>query len=199
MRPDELRERILEYVDGVMDPAAAEEFRDYLSRHPEVARHVDQLRQTDRWLGMLEKDGVSGPGGDLAHVADAVLQRANDPLAAEESVDAVATVVTDGTGGARILRPRFVSRVASVAALLVISLGLWTLSRPDDVETQSGGTVSSTKLRPGEQELLEDPDFIANFELIQALDQLEEWSEVLDTEHEGVFFDAMTLEVIAGV
>jgi anti-sigma factor RsiW len=207
MKRDERLEKILAFVDGSMDEDERQEFLAALARDPDLEREVEEHRDTDRALGLLEEQPATREW--LGGLADAVLARAGGPDTVPDGDEALASPARpDAAPGTR--PPRLLAGALALAAVLVISAvlvfrdsgepparpgpagsGVPIAAAPDS--TAAGGTP-----RPVE-DAITDPDFIANFEVIQSLAQLEEWSEVLDTEHEALFFDAMTLEVLAGV
>lgn len=183
----DLHKLLLDVLDDRVDGRVRHEAASHLERCPACRRELDEHQRAWRLLECLP--GAEIDAGRLDAMADAVL----------ESSTPRRRGLLRGGGRAQIRRAVALAAAAAIvlAAILVISQlgGGGSDAEPDRVAI---GTGQEPVHDPGElPELLKDPEFLADFEIIVSLPELEEevLGELLDLDDEELLFLQVVGEV----
>ncbi len=188
MNRETFEQQLVSYLDGNLEGEERRAFENFVRNDAEARRELECHRQADAMLGMWDPTEIADERLDA--LAGRVLQGAEAPSSA----------------ASKTIPWRWIAVAAAVAMLVFAARSWWRAEAPRE---ESPTTVAQDATRfPDEPsvdggeftaELLEDPEFLRHFDVIRDLARLEEWGEVLDFDTEDMFYEAATLEVMAGV
>ena len=143
------RAQLAAYVDGELPPEEARAVLQWLDAHPEALRGVEEARRVLSLLGLYEDEVV--PEGFADRVLAAV---------GAGSAEAGVGAASAGGGAAprlTLLRGRF-SRVAAVAAAILLAVGVGTYVGRHTLEAPETPSATVAALEAVPAELLENGD-----------------------------------------
>ncbi len=171
---NEVRPKLIELADGALDDTTAAACRVHLDGCERCARELELERRAWRALGAIDHDEHGLGRERLERMAEAALAGAAATPAAAPS-------------------RRFVQLAAAAAVVLAVTLGARFALRRDD-GTQPGPPLGPP---PGPMvcapSLLDDPEFVTNFDVICDLPDLVADGDCLDADD-----DVLALQALEG-
>lgn len=150
MSCDKTKERLAAYLEGLLEPAEAEEVARHVSEC--AACRAEEARHRAVWELLAADEPVEAPSG----LASKVLEQARGREAPE---------------GAEVVRLKSLRRWAApalaAAAVVVVVLGAWLLQRG------SGGEPSLARLSEEERQVVAHLDLLEEFDLLEHLEMME--------------------------